>query len=372
MKELSFNRAEIDLGTLCKNYKRICEYAGNVPVICVVKADAYGHGAKECAKALYDCGCRFFAVANAREALEVRESVGECDILILGITTPDSVPYLCENGIIATLASYEQAKIIKEHIPSDKKLRVHIKLDTGMNRIGFSCDEKGFYDIKKSLALGCFDVHGLFSHLALADAPGYGDAYTDMQFARYKKISDELDKCGIDIKVHHISNSAATFLRPDLRLDAVRCGIILYGIDPSDEARATELSPVMTLKSEIVHLHNVKNGDCIGYGATYTATESRRIATLPIGYDDGFIRAYSKVPGVIVNGQTAPIVGRICMDQCMIDVTDIKCDLGDSVELFGKNNSVELFAKAADTIAYESLCIIGKRVPRVYIGGKRI
>ncbi|MDD6265888.1 MAG: alanine racemase [Clostridia bacterium] len=369
MKEVSFNRAEINLGTLCNNYKRITEYAGSTPVLCVVKADAYGHGAIECARALYGCGCRFFAVANAQEALEIRATVGKSDILILGIACFDLIPVLCENSVICTLASYEQAKIIKSKLPSGKKLRVHIKIDTGMNRIGFSCDGEGLENIKKSLSLGCFEVCGLYSHLAVADEPGEGDKYTDMQFGKYKKMSEELENCKIDIPVHHISNSAATFLRPDLRLDTVRCGIILYGIDPSEKAKTSGLEPVMTLRTKIVHLHTINAGDSVGYGATYTAKGKQRIATLPIGYDDGFIRAYSKTPGVIINGKTAPIVGRICMDQCMVNVTDIECKLGDDVELFGKNNSVNLFAKAANTIPYESVCIVSKRVPRVYIGG---
>lgn len=367
MENLSFNRAEIDLGTLAANYKRITQYAGGTPVLGVVKADAYGHGARECARVLYDCGCRFYAVANAAEALDIRGVVGESDIMILGITVPGSAPLLCENGVIAALASLEQAKILRDYIPRGQKLRVHVKLDTGMNRIGFSCDEKGISEIEEALSFGCFVPHGLFSHLACADMPGVGDEFTDRQFEKYIYMKNALAAKGISFAVHHISNSAATFLRPDMRLDMVRCGIILYGIDPSNEAKTTGLEPVMTLKTKIVHLHTLAPGDCVGYGATFKADRPMTVATLPIGYDDGFIRAYSKVPGVLIGGKIAPVLGRICMDQCMIDVTGMDVHIGDEVELFGKNNPVGLFAKAADTIPYETLCIVGKRVPRVYI-----
>lgn len=371
MKELSFNRAEIDLSVLADNYKRIEEYAGGTPVLGVVKADAYGHGARECASVLYNCGCRFFAVANAAEALSIRDVVGDSNIMILGIAVPSSATLLCENGVIAALASLEQAKELSRYIPAGKKLRVHIKLDTGMNRIGFSCDENGIRDIEEALSLGCFETHGLFSHLACADMPGTGDAFTDRQFKRYVNMRDALESKGIKFSVHHISNSAATFLRPDMRLDMVRCGIILYGIDPSDEAKAAGLRPVMTLKTKIVHIHNINAGDSVGYGATFTAQKPMRIATLPIGYDDGFIRAYANTPGVLIRGRTAKIVGRICMDQCMVDITGTDACIGDDVELFGRNNPVELFAKAANTIPYESLCIVSKRVPRVFIGANK-
>ena len=188
-----------------------------------------------------------------------------------------------------------------------------------------------------------------------------------MQFKRYIRMRDALKEAGIVFRTHHISNSAATVARPEMRLDAVRCGIILYGADPSSEMKTEGLAPVMTLKTKIVHIHDLAPGDSVGYGATFTAARPMTVATLPIGYDDGFIRAYSKAPGVMINGKIAPIIGRICMDQCMADITDIKAAVGDEVELFGKNNSVCLFADAASTIPYETLCIVGKRVPRVYI-----
>ena len=360
-----FNCAEIDLGVLKRNYARICEYADGAQVIAVVKADAYAHGAVRCAQALCQAGCRFFAVSCVNEAMEIRRHVGKSDILILGVVPEAAVPLLCENGLIVALASSEEASRLAAAVPAGRKLRVHVKLDTGMNRIGFPADGEGAREIERALSCGKFEPEGLFTHFACADEPD--DRMTRRQFERFLAVEAELAARGITFKVRHVCNSAATMLDPDMHLDAVRAGIILYGLDPSPHARATGLEPVMTLKTRITHIHTVRAGETVGYGATFTAPRDMTVATLPIGYYDGFIRAYANGGGAPYKGRFCPIVGRICMDQCMIDVTGTDARVGDVIELFGKGNSVEKLSDAAGTISYESLCLISKRVERVYV-----
>ena len=360
-----FNRAYIDLGVLTRNYKRICEYAGDAKVISVVKANAYSHGSVRCAGALYRAGCRNFAVSSINEAMEIKSTVGDSDIIILGIVPEAGVPLLFENGIIVTLASEEEAMRLAGAVPAGKKLRVHVKIDTGMNRIGFSADDKGVGEIAEALACNRFAAEGIFTHFACADEPS--SDMTRIQFGRFTDVTDKLEKRGITFAMRHACNSAATILDPGMHLDAVRAGIILYGLDPSEEARATGLEPVMTLKTRITHIHDVHAGETVGYGAAFTATGDMKIATLPIGYYDGFIRAYANGAGVPFGGRDCPIVGRICMDQCMIDVTGTGAKVGDTVELFGRSNTVERFSRAAGTISYESLCLISQRVERVYV-----
>lgn len=360
-----FNHAEIDLGVLKRNYARICEYAGGAQVIAVVKADAYAHGAVRCAQALYQAGCRFFAVSCINEAMEIRRVVRESDVLILGIVPEAGVPLLCENGLIVALASAEEARRLSGAVPPGKKLRVHVKVDTGMNRIGFPSDEDGAREIAEALACGKFEAEGLFTHFACADEPQ--SPMTREQFGRFCRLEKELAARGITFRVRHVCNSAATMVDPDMHLDAVRAGIILYGLDPSPLTRAAGLEAVMTLKTTITHVHTVRAGETVGYGATFTAPCDMTVATLPIGYYDGFIRAYANGGGAPYKDRFCPIVGRICMDQCMIDVTGTDAKVGDVIELFGRGSSVEKLSDAAGTIPYESLCLISKRVERIYL-----
>lgn len=359
-----FNRAEIDLGILADNYRRICEYAKGTPVISVVKANAYSHGAVRCSETLYRCGCRHFAVSSVNEAMEIRAAVRESEIIILGVVPAEGVPLLCANDITVALASDEEARVLAAAVPAGKKLRVHVKLDTGMNRIGFPATREGVDQIERALSCGKFLPDGLFTHFACADEPS--SDMTSRQFERFTAAEKMLCERGLTFKMRHVCNSAGTILDPDMHLDAVRAGIILYGLDPSPEARATGLKPVMSLKTKITHIHEVEAGETVGYGAAFTAPQRMKIATLPIGYYDGFIRAYANGAGVPFGGRDCPIVGRICMDQCMIDVTGTEAAVGDTVELFGQTNTVERFACAAGTISYECLCLISQRVERVY------
>lgn len=357
--------AEIDLGALADNYKKIAEYAHPAEIIAVVKADAYGHGVERCAHALYNCGCRFFAVATANEALQMRRLFSDCEILILGNTpNVELANILSDNDIIITLGSLEYAKRLEQELSNGRKLRCHIKLDTGMNRIGFSTRDEDFSELASVFDVKGLEIEGLFSHFACADMPE--SPMTDKQLERYLKTEEKLKALGHSFKARHISNSAATIYRHDACLDYVRCGIILYGLDPSGEAPAKGLKPVMSLKTYITHIHTLRAGESVGYGATFTAENDMKIATIPIGYADGFIRAYANGGYMTVRGNRCPIVGRICMDQCMIDITGVDAVPGDEVEVFGEHTSVDVFAKAAGTINYECVCLLSRRVDRVY------
>ncbi len=353
--------AQIDLDALENNYRVIGCHVDETKQICVVKADCYGHGTKGCIPVLNDCGCRFYAVSSLEEALDVRRYT-DADILILGYTPPCDIEYAIEHDITQTLFSHEYAVRLARSIPPGKRLKLHVKTDTGMNRIGYGIDEVDtiISDVKKT----CFDVKGLFTHFACSDECG---DFTDLQLRRFVRIKKQLENSGFTPEMCHASNSAAAAYLENGRFDAVRSGISLYGLQPSEYAKIDGIKPVMSLKTEIAHIHTVKKGGGISYGLEYTAERNMKVATLPIGYADGFLRAY-KGSSVAVNGKKAKIVGRICMDQCMIDVTDIndvKC--GDEAIVFGKGGqSVDELARLAGTINYECVCLITKRVPRIY------
>lgn len=357
--------AEINRSVLKSNYKTIKEYAGDAEMICVVKADAYGHGAAECTRIFYECGCRFFAVATVGEALRIREDYKDCEILILGICPFEAANVLADNNIIAALGSLEHARSLYKNLDSSKSLRCHLKLDTGMNRIGFSSKEEDFWKIEEAFSIKNLEIEGMFSHFACADMPE--SKLTELQYKRFTETEKRIEDKGHKLKVRHISNSAATLRLPETHLDFVRCGIILYGLSPSDEVGSKKLIPAMTLKTHITHIHTVKKGESVGYGADFTADSDITVATLPIGYADGFIRAYAKEGYMIVAGKKCPILGRICMDQCMIDVTGVDTKPGDTVVVFGEDISVDNLARAAKTINYECVCLLSQRVERIYV-----
>ena len=379
--------AEIDLAALRSNYLLLrdtfCSSDANTRLIAVVKAEAYGHGAPECVRTLLSEGCDFFAVSCIDEAVAVR---GVCDgeskkadILILGYTHPSLASQLARFNIIQTLLSEDYAvKLNAAAHDANVSLRTHVALDTGMNRIGFvahTADEIAatVAAISRVHRFSNLLIEGMFTHFARADeAPdGEGNWRTDQQSERYHAVRCGLETRGIQIPFHHACNSAASVRRAADRMDGVRVGILLFGARPSDYIELP-LKPVMKLKTVISHLHKLQPGEAVSYGGTYTAETERLIATMPIGYADGFLRAYS---GSFVTVHTqdgpcaVPIVGRICMDQCMIDVTDTGARPGDVVTLFG-NDPKELYAYAdrAATIDYECLCLISSRVTRCYIG----
>ncbi|MBP3919105.1 MAG: alanine racemase [Clostridia bacterium] len=347
-------------------------------ICCCIKADAYGHGAWQCAQTLAAAGADFFAVSSIAEAEEVRlalNAYGDDDIgiLILGYTLPEDADLLIRYNIRQTVFSSEYARALRSAIREykldgtlarDAKLQIHIKVDTGMNRLGFSPDDT---DGMASLFFERdFAVEGIFTHFAKSDTPSSN--MTEEQYARYQKAVAALAQRGCTVPIHHVCNSAAITNDPHMHLDMVRLGIELYGLMPSKETPLPDLRPVMTLKTVISHIHTVHAGEAVGYGAAYVADHDIRLATLPIGYADGFIRAYADGGSVCIRNGSAPIRGRICMDQCMVDITDIEgASIGDEVVLFGENApSADEIAAGAGTIGYEVLCLIGKRVPRVY------
>ncbi len=379
-------RVEIDLSALRANYRAVKDKAekisrGKKPkVISVVKADAYGHGADRVTEALISEGCDFFAVSCIEEAISVRrvcdEAGVDAQILILGYTLPEEAHILAEKRIIQTVFSPEYAAELEcAAQKSGCKIPVHVKLDTGMNRLGFLSRtdaeiKQTACDIERLSSMAGLDVQGIFTHFAKADEIEGEDSLTDRQISRFNAVCSALEEKDCCPPVRHASNSAATVRFGGLGLDYVRAGIVLYGAKPSHDIDADYLRPVMKLKTVISHIHKLGIGDTVGYGGTFKAEREMTVATLPIGYADGFVRAYG---GAFVTVETAkgeykaPIIGRICMDQCMIDVSDVECSVGDPVRIFG-GDPRELYdlANQAGTIDYECLCLVSARVPRVY------
>ena len=370
--------AEIDLDALCRNYRYLCGFAGKARPIAVVKADAYGHGAPECVRALLGEGCDFFAASCTNEAIAVREVCRKegkrADILILGYTEPELAATLAENDLIQALLSKEYADRLEDYASRvGVRVRTHLALDTGMNRIGIPAHSpeeiaQAVEEIAGMTVLKGIQIEGMFTHFARADEGDAGVEPTERQASRFRAVKTGLE--AKDIRLFcHVCNTAATVTRANYGMDGVRFGISLYGADPSEEV-PLELSSVMKLKTVISHLHELLPGEGVSYGGKFSASDAREIATLPIGYADGLLRAYTGAEVTVHTAKgdkKAPIVGRICMDQCMLDVTGLGAKPGDHVTLFGQTpEELHALAKRAGTIDYESLCLISSRVPRVY------
>ena len=357
--------AEISKAALINNYKIIEKQTG-MPQICVVKADCYGHGI-ECSGVFYDCGCRVFAVSGTDEALVLRGFFNEKnvhpDVLIFGYVNPADVPELIENDVICAVFSREYALLCEKNVPEGKKLRVHIKINSGMNRIGF--DENTIDDALFAAKLRKFSCEGIFTHFACAD--GEDEEPTLSQIKRFDFAVSYLKDNGVDFRLIHAYNSAAS-IRFKPKYDAVRSGIVLYGEQPSDVCRIDGLMPVMTLVTYVAQVHKLNKGQSVSYGWEFTADRDMTLATLPIGYADGYIRAY-KHGYALIGGRRCNIVGRICMDQLMVDITDtdgVKC--GDRAVMMGGGGiSADELARMSNTINYEVTCLISKRVGRVLV-----
>ena len=378
--------AEIDLDALRNNFcalrNMIQAKSPLTRAIAVVKADAYGHGSPACVKALLDEGCDFFAVASVEEAVAVRKACDEkrkdATILILGYTYPEYAGELAAFRLTQTVLSLTYAEALqKEAQKAGATLSVHVVADSGMNRIGFACRSeeeirRSAEEIREVCALPSLRVDGMFTHFARADAYGTPDgrAFTDLQFSRYVALKTKLEEMGVKIPFHHVCNSAAAVFGKEELLDGVRLGILLYGASPEIQ-NGISLTPVMKLKTIVSHLHTLPAGESVGYGGDFCADSERLIATLPIGYADGFLRDYKGASVQILHDgarYSAKLVGRICMDQCMADVTGLPVEEGDEVVLFGDTpDALSALADQADTIDYESLCLISARVPRRYI-----
>lgn len=371
--------AEINLDCIEHNFNEVKKtVVEDTLIAAVIKSDAYGLGAVEISSVFKECGADYFAVATLSEAIQLRKRHSEIPILILGYTPNGLIKEVIEYDIHQTLYTLDQAKVFNDIAMSmGKKIKVHLNIESGMNRLGFksskeSVDEIVYIHEKLTMLV----IEGMFTHFAVADEKD--KSFTRRQVERYMFMSDELEKKGIDIPVKHVSNSAGIIDLPEYNFNMVRAGIILYGCYPSDDVdhKKVVLKPVVNLRAEISHVKDVPKGEGISYGLIYKTDSPKKIATVPIGYGDGFSRNLSGKGGVLVKGKYAPIVGRICMDQCMIDVTGIDVVQGDVVTIYGEDEdnsiSIDSVAKSLGTINYEVLCMLNKRIPRIYMKNNKI
>ncbi|SCI36740.1 MULTISPECIES: alanine racemase [unclassified Romboutsia] len=362
--------AEINLDNIKFNLNNIKKILNEDTKICgVVKANAYGHGAVEVAKLLQREKVDYLAVARLEEGIELRQNDIKLPILCLGYIPEECIDFALKNKIYMTVYSLDMAKKINEIAKSmDIQANIHIKIDTGMSRIGFKPDEISISEIESISKMRYIRIEGIYTHFAKADEED--KEYTYLQAKRYNYIVNELDKRNVNIPIKHTSNSAAIMELLDLEFNMVRCGIILYGHYPSDEVnkKNIELKPSMKLKSRIAYLKEVDSGVGISYGWKYKTNGKEKIATIPIGYADGFTRI-QRNPKVYIKNIAFDVVGRICMDQCMVKIDkDIDIKIGDEVIIFGEGDAtVEAIAKDIDTINYEILCMISRRIERVYM-----
>lgn len=376
--------AEIDLDAIAWNTQRIrrsvrrsCEIMG------VVKADAYGHGVGQVVPVLLANGVSRLAVSMLDEAIQLRQAGVDVPILVLSYTDPRRAPEILAHHVTQTVYSRDLAQALSDAaVRLGCDARIHIKLDTGMGRVGFLAGYDAVKDITWIRGLPGIIIEGLYTHFATADEPD--TAYTRKQFELFMSISSELDRIGLSIPIKHVCNSAATMRFPSMHLDMVRPGVILYGMLPSGcPAAWTDLRPAMSLKSSVILTKDVPAGSSISYGRLFTTSRDSRIATIPIGYADGYSRRLSAKAMVLVHGRRVPVVGRICMDNCMLDVTGLPgpaVQVGDEVVLFGTQTedgrknliSVDEIADWLETINYEVTCLIGRRVPRAYLTGDEL
>ena len=368
---------EIKLDAVKDNVKNIRGLLKDgVRLLAVIKADAYGHGAVEVAQSLlFDGGADYFGVATYGEAEQLRRAGINTPVLILGAVFDDEYAELVKDDITLTVFDFDTTKKLSDTAKKlGKTAKIHIKIDTGMARIGFLPSEDAVEEIIKISKLDGIEIEGMFSHFAKADEAD--KMPTRVQFEKFMFIKNELLKRGIKIPICHICNSAGIIDFPEYHLDMVRSGIITYGCYPSDFVNkdALKLESAMSFKSRVVHIKTVEKGTSVSYGGTFTAKEKMKIATVSAGYADGYSRLLSNKADVIINGVRCRVLGRVCMDQLMIDATHLKnINLGDEVILFGKSGNnkvtVEETAEIMGTINYEVMCGLSRRVPGVYIHG---
>jgi len=380
--DYKFNRAwaEVNLDNIAHNVREIKRIVDKkTEIMGVVKADAYGHGVMGVAKTLINNGVTRLAVSMLDEAIQLRNYGIDVPILILSYTDPIRAEEIVENNVTQTVFSQELAKALSDAaVKLKKRVKIHIKIDTGMGRVGFMPGYSAVKNVVEISKLPGIIVEGLFTHFASADERD--KSYTYMQFERFMSICNELSRIGVHIPIKHVANSAAIIDFPESHLDMVRPGIILYGMYPSGDVNRSKinLKPAMSLKANVILVKEVEPGTSISYGRIFTTKRTSRIATIPIGYADGFTRLLTGKAKVLINGEFAPVVGKICMDQCMVDVTDLDSEvrMGDEVVVLGRQGENEItaedLASAIGTINYEVVCLIGKRVPRFYIEDGKI
>lgn len=368
--------AEVDLSALSHNVTEICRVTGpGTELMAVVKANAYGHGAVEVSKAALASGASRLAVARTSEGVELRRAGIDVPILVLGFTPAGLIREVVEYGLEQTVYGPDYARMVDEQASvMGVKIPVHIKIDTGMGRIGVVAGSSAAEDEVKEIAV-CQGLKcvGIFSHFAAADC--VDKTYTSAQWDKFIQLLDRLSRQGLDFPLKHCANSAAILDFPQSRLNLVRAGIIMYGLFPSPEVSRNiiKLRPVMSFKTRVAQVKRVPPGFSISYGCTYTTERESVIATLPVGYADGYSRRLSSRGEVLIKERRVPVVGRVCMDQCMIDVGSVPgAAPGEEVVLFGRQGDrvlpVEELAGWIGTINYEVVCMVGARVPRIFTG----
>ena len=365
--------ARVDLNAIRHNLKQVRnKLHKGTKLMVIIKADAYGHGAVPIAKALDEEWIDAYGVAIIEEAIELRAAGITKPILILGYTPKEQYSLVVAYDVTQTVFQYEMAEALSaEAVRQGRPAKIHIKIDTGMSRIGYPDSPESVKEIKLISQLDGIQIEGLFTHFARADETDKSS--TERQLQRFLDFTDILEREGISIPIKHASNSAGAIDHKRAELNMIRCGIATYGIYPSEEVSRTEvqLIPAMELITHVIYVKEVEAGVGISYGATYVTGRKTKVATIPVGYADGYSRNLSNTGKVIIHGQYAPIIGRICMDQFMVDVTDIDgVKQGDFVTLLGREGnsyiSVEELAAWSHSFPYELVCNVGKRIPRVY------
>lgn len=361
--------AQIDLGALAHNYNEIKkQLQPGVKLCAVVKANAYGHGAVPVARTAVAAGAAYLAVATLSEGIELRQAGFTEPVLLLGLVLPEDARDVVRYGITQTVCDRELAQALSaEAVRQQRTAKIHLKVDTGMGRIGVPHEEIGALAADIAVMPG-LEIEGMFSHFAMADCRD--KSYTRQQLAKFRQAIAAVKKHGVSPAICHIAESAAILEIPEAQFDMVRAGVIQYGLWPSAEVtHPIALRPLMKLQARVVWLKTVKKGESIGYGRDFVATRDCRIATLPLGYADGYVRAYAAQGCVELCGRRARIAGRICMDQVMVDVTDIpQVKIGDVATFFGSETlTMDDAAAWLGTINYEVPCLIAPRVPRIYV-----
>lgn len=359
--------AEISIDAIEHNFKQIRKVLRpETAIMAVVKADAYGHGAVPLAHIYQRMGVNYFAVSSIDEAIQLREGGVESPILILGWTPAEYTPDLQKYHITQTVFSLKQVQEMQKYLKTDgEKVKVHLKIDSGMSRLGFFCEGKSIDDIQKIAETEGLFIEGIFTHFAVSDDPE--DSFTYEQFNRFQEMISLCEQRGIHFKYRHCCNSGAILDYPEMQLDMVRPGIILYGLVPDQKSKPFDLIPAMTLKTCVSQCREFPSGTTVSYGRTYTCSKPQRIGVVSIGYADGLMRSFSDKIDFYFNGKRIHQIGRICMDMCMADISDVDIHTGDIVEVFGVHQTATELAEKIDTISYELICQISKRVPRIYL-----
>jgi len=362
--ELDRTYALIHLDNILHNYQLVKSQVKTSEVLAVVKADAYGHGSVEVARHLESNGCKYFAVASLSEAIELREADILGEILIFGRTTPSNFKYLIKYDLIQTVYSLEYAKLINKE---ESKIRVHINIDSGMSRFGLYLHTKAdmdqvFDEVKQISEMDNIVLEGVYTHFANSDEVESG--FCEIQFSLFKLLLDKLDRTGIKPLLKHASNSAASLAFANTYLDMVRLGIAMYGYPPVN----TDLNfkPVMEIFSRVTSIRKIKKEDTVSYGRTYKSDADQKIATIAIGYADGYNRLLSNKDYLVFKDKKLPVIGRVCMDAIMVSIDDFEINDGDYVEIFGLKKDMNSMCKTLNTIPYEILCNVSKRVKRIY------